>query len=76
MELPLQMPKLLRKCLECERYTLKKDLCPYCGGKLSIPYPPKFSPEDKYGEYRRKYKMETAAGSSTPKKAEAQDEQV
>jgi len=48
---------ILRKCNNCDRYTLKQDKCPYCGGVLKIPHPPKFSPEDKYGEYRRKLKF-------------------
>ena len=60
----LEMPKLLRKCAECGRYTLKTDVCPYCGGKLTMPYPQRFSPVDKYGDYRRRYKIEKAAESS------------
>lgn len=43
---------LLRKCESCRRYTLKQDVCPYCGGKVRIPHPAKFSPEDKYARYR------------------------
>ncbi|MGB9841826.1 MAG: RNA-protein complex protein Nop10 [Candidatus Bathyarchaeales archaeon] len=43
---------LLRKCESCMRYTLKKDACPYCGGAVRIPHPPKFSPDDKYLKYR------------------------
>jgi len=35
-----------------------------------MPYPPKFSPVDKYGEYRRRYKMEKAAASSNGGHAE------
>jgi H/ACA ribonucleoprotein complex subunit 3 len=27
-------------------------VCPYCGGKVHIPHPPKFSPDDKYVRYR------------------------
>jgi len=46
------MPPLLRKCIRCKRYTLKQDKCPYCGGALVIPHPPKFSPDDKYIKYR------------------------
>jgi len=46
------MKGVLRKCSICGKYTLKKDKCPYCGGSLVIPHPPKFSPEDKYGKYR------------------------
>jgi len=44
------MPWLLRKCVKCGAYTLSKDKCPYCGGPLRIPHPPKFSPDDKYAK--------------------------
>jgi H/ACA ribonucleoprotein complex subunit 3 len=44
---------LLRKCTVCNSYTLRKDRCPYCGGTVRVPHPPRFSPEDKYGKYRR-----------------------
>ncbi|MGQ9538765.1 MAG: RNA-protein complex protein Nop10 [Candidatus Bathycorpusculaceae bacterium] len=43
---------LLRKCEKCGKYTLKEDTCPYCGGTVHVPHPPKFSPEDKYLKYR------------------------
>ncbi|ADY00683.1 MAG: RNA-protein complex protein Nop10 [Vulcanisaeta sp.] len=46
------MDSILRRCRNCGRYTMRKDKCPYCGGDLEIPHPPKFSPEDKYGRYR------------------------
>jgi len=49
---------LLRKCIKCGRYTLKKDKCPYCGGNVKIPHPAKFSPDDKYAKYRRMLKEE------------------
>jgi H/ACA ribonucleoprotein complex subunit 3 len=49
---------LLRKCQKCERYTLNKDGCPYCGGTVRIPHPPKFSPDDKYLKYRMAMKKE------------------
>ena len=26
---------LLRKCEKCGQYTLKTDVCPYCGGKVT-----------------------------------------
>lgn len=52
--------KILRKCQKCGNYTLKQDKCPYCGGPLRSPCPPKFSPLDPYGEYRRKLKRELA----------------
>jgi H/ACA ribonucleoprotein complex subunit 3 len=54
---------------------MKTDVCPYCKGKLRMPYPPKFSPEDKYGEYRRKYKMEIAAELTSRKDAESNEKQ-
>lgn len=54
---------------------MKTDVCPYCRGKLTMPYPPKFSPQDKYGEYRRKYKMEIAAELASHKETENQGKQ-
>lgn len=47
---------LLRKCKECSRYTLDVNACPYCGGKVQVPHPAKFSPNDKYAKYRIKLK--------------------
>ncbi|MCG2870310.1 MAG: RNA-protein complex protein Nop10 [Vulcanisaeta sp.] len=46
------MDSIMRRCRNCGRYTMRKDRCPYCGGELEVPHPPKFSPEDKYGRYR------------------------
>lgn len=43
---------LLRRCVRCGRYTLKKDSCPYCHGELRIPHPAKFSPDDRYAIYK------------------------
>jgi len=43
---------LLRKCEKCGKYTLKTAVCPHCGGKVHIPHPAKFSPDDKYLKYR------------------------
>ncbi len=43
---------LLRKCIKCGRYTLNTDSCPSCGGKVRIPHPAKFSPDDKYAIYK------------------------
>lgn len=40
------------KCVNCGRYTLRKDKCPYCGGPLINPHPPKYSPDDKLWTYR------------------------
>ena len=50
---------LLRKCSECGEYTLG-DACPKCGGKTFMPIPAKYSPDDRYGEYRRRLKKEVS----------------
>lgn len=41
------MKAKIRKCVKCEKYTLK-DVCPYCGEKTRIAHPAKFSPDDPY----------------------------
>ena len=46
---------LLKRCTTCQEYTLQ-DACPRCGGAAKPNRPAKFSPEDQYGEYRRKLK--------------------
>ncbi len=51
------MRSLLRRCVRCGAYTLRKDVCPRCGGPLEVPHPPKYSPEDKYQIYRIKMKV-------------------
>ncbi len=45
----------LRYCDRCRQYTLEEE---HCGEKTRAAHPPKFSPEDKYGEYRLKAKRE------------------
>ncbi|WP_461866092.1 RNA-protein complex protein Nop10 [Thermococcus sp.] len=47
----------IKKCPKCHRYTLK-DICPVCGAETKVAHPPRFSPEDPYGAYRRKLKKE------------------
>ncbi len=47
----------MKKCLKCNIYTLK-DECPICKEKTYMPIPPKFSPEDPYGRYRRMLRKE------------------
>lgn len=42
----------LRKCVRCNMYTFK-DSCLKCKGETRNPNPPKYSPEDAYGKYRR-----------------------
>ena len=47
----------MKKCKSCGTYTLK-DICPNCGGQAFSPHPPKFSPQDPYGKYRRMLKKQ------------------
>ncbi|MEM4695735.1 MAG: RNA-protein complex protein Nop10 [Desulfurococcaceae archaeon] len=49
----------MRRCVKCKKYTIVSDKCPYCGAETEIPHPPRFSPEDKYVEYRIKAKIES-----------------
>ncbi|HIH69048.1 RNA-protein complex protein Nop10 [Methermicoccus shengliensis] len=43
--------KILR-CPACGRYTLK-EMCPVCGTATASSRPARFSPQDRYGRYRR-----------------------
>jgi len=47
------MRTLFRLCPRCREYTLK-DECPICQAGTKVPVPPRYSPEDRYGRYRRK----------------------
>jgi H/ACA ribonucleoprotein complex subunit 3 len=53
------LPHLL-KCSECGEYTLEQKTCPHCGHPVYDPRPAKYSPQDKYGEYRRRAKRKAA----------------
>ena len=44
-------------CPKCKRYTLK-DECVACGEKTYNREPIRFSPQDRYGKYRRLLKRE------------------
>lgn len=46
----------IKKCPKCGIYTLK-DNCRICGSATASPHPLRFSPEDRWGEWRRKAKM-------------------
>jgi H/ACA ribonucleoprotein complex subunit 3 len=46
--------------MSCGSYMLR-EACPGCGGRAVAPHPPRFSPEDRYGHYRRRLKR-LAAG--------------
>jgi H/ACA ribonucleoprotein complex subunit 3 len=43
---------ILRVCPACHRYTLKS-ACPACGAVSRSPHPARFSPQDRWGKYRR-----------------------
>ncbi|MFB6182888.1 MAG: nucleolar RNA-binding Nop10p family protein [Candidatus Nanohaloarchaea archaeon] len=47
---------MIKKCPECNSYTLKEQ---HCGENTNKARPPKFSFPDKYGDYRRKTKKNT-----------------
>ncbi len=51
--------KKLKKCSSCGAYTMLEE---HCGKVTRTAHPPKYSPEDKYGKYRRieKFGKETA----------------
>lgn len=42
---------LLRRCVSCNRYTLKTR-CPACDADTESAHPAKYSPDDKYARYR------------------------
>jgi H/ACA ribonucleoprotein complex subunit 3 len=52
-----KMAKKILQCPKCSTYTMK-DKCPNCGTSTVQPKPAKWSPEDKYGDLRRKAKKE------------------
>ncbi|MFW9805802.1 MAG: RNA-protein complex protein Nop10 [Candidatus Thorarchaeota archaeon] len=54
----------LYKCSNCGEYTLEQKKCPKCNGVVLSPKPPKYSPQDKYGVYRRKAKRKAQQVSS------------
>ncbi|MBP2143284.1 H/ACA ribonucleoprotein complex subunit 3 [Methanococcus voltae] len=49
----------LKKCTLCGEYTMQ-DVC-RCGGKAITVKPPRYSPLDKYGTYRRALKFKDRA---------------
>jgi H/ACA ribonucleoprotein complex subunit 3 len=60
----------MRFCKACRDYTLQ-EACPRCGGKAIPNVPAKYSPEDPYGEYRRRLKL-LDAGRAPPDAAGAE----
>lgn len=58
---------LLKRCTGCHEYTLQ-ETCPRCGAPAKPSRPAKFSPEDLYGDYRRRLKRldQAKAGAAPP----------
>ena len=48
--------KHISKCKKCGVYTIRGE-CPECNGEIVRAIPPKYSPVDKYGGYRRRVKF-------------------
>lgn len=48
----------IRRCSADNTYTLS-ETCLKCGGPTHNAHPARFSPEDRYGSYRRKAKQDT-----------------
>ncbi|MBI4362136.1 MAG: RNA-protein complex protein Nop10 [Euryarchaeota archaeon] len=44
------------RCPQCRRYTLEHT-CPRCQAETRNPIPPRFSPHDPFGRYRRMAKQ-------------------
>lgn len=47
--------RMIMHCTKCGAYTLQKE---HCETRTENPRPAKYSPDDKYAEYRRKAKEE------------------
>jgi H/ACA ribonucleoprotein complex subunit 3 len=46
------MTRLIRRCPDDDTYTLQSR-CPVCGRPTVTPHPASYSPEDRYGRFRR-----------------------
>ncbi|MBR6011052.1 MAG: RNA-protein complex protein Nop10 [Methanomicrobium sp.] len=53
------MSRKIRCCPKDGRYTLSLT-CPICAEPTVIAHPPRYSPQDRYGELRRKVKLSNA----------------
>ena len=60
---PFIMVEHLLKCPACSSYGLSEQCA--CGGKRVSSHPPKFSPEDRYADYRRRAKEAIATGGKS-----------
>ncbi|MFX0078035.1 MAG: RNA-protein complex protein Nop10 [Candidatus Hermodarchaeota archaeon] len=64
------MTKLLKKCSQCNTYTLNQEKCPTCNSSVKNAHPARFSIEDRYGSYRRKMKKNLLSSHDTEKSKE------
>lgn len=55
------------KCPSCGKYTMR-EICNICNVPTAEAKPPKFSPEDKYGKYRRMAKFNEGADNNVENK--------
>lgn len=51
------MRSKIKRCRTCDLYTLKEN-CPICGAPAGQTKPARFSPEDRYGRFRRAMRQE------------------
>ena len=51
------MSSEIRRCAGCGIYTLQP-VCPKCSSDTVCTIPMKYSPEDRYGEYRRRSNLQ------------------
>ena len=58
------MEMALRRCPACEEYT-PENQCNRCGWTTERAGPARYSPEDRYGAYRRALKKEAREGTRT-----------
>lgn len=62
------MARHIFKCEKCGKYTMNNTCS--CGGKAVNQRPPKFSPEDRLGGYRRQAKEEMKEAESSEEDSE------
>ena len=67
------MSAKILKCKECSTYTMK-ETCGDCDAPTTAPHPSRFSPEDRYGKYRRK--LHALAKEESPSLADAKEEKT
>ncbi|MFO8051093.1 MAG: RNA-protein complex protein Nop10 [Thermoplasmatota archaeon] len=53
------MRSRIRLCRSCGRLSLRQE-CPQCGRPTENTFPPRYSPQDRYGKYRRLFYSEMA----------------